>query len=122
MDLNRIMEFDHVIQVLDNGTVVDGPPGIYAPEFHNDELSGYFRNGVADVWEQFSAGYTGQYGVATPMHDSEFIGGRLERDIIDTPGTYAAVVCYWDCTCESEVGECNEDHAEGWAVARLVSV
>lgn len=124
--LNDI-EFDHVFRVLDDGVVVDGPSTIWAPDFRNDELSGYYRNGVADRWEQFSAGYTGQYGTATPMHNSEFIGGRLEKDILATPGIYAVVVCYWDCeNDECDGGSCEEcsgegPEPEGWCVARLVS-
>ena len=114
-DLNDIMEFDHVVTVHEDGTVTDGPDDVYAPEFHDGELTD-------PKWTEFSHGYTGQYGVASPMHNSEFIGGLLADDIRETPGTYVAVVCYWSCDdeCErDEYGECREDHAEGWAVMRL---
>jgi len=114
--LNNLMEFDQVIQVHADGTVTDGPSGIWAPDYRNDELD-------SDKWDNFLIGYTGQCGVASPMHNSEFIGGKVADDILDSPGIYVAVVCYWDCDdeeCELDsYGECTTDHAEGWTVAKL---
>jgi hypothetical protein len=48
------------------------------------------------------------------MHNSEFIGGGLERLILETPGYYVAVYCTW--TPEDDADE-DEDTVEGWAVA-----
>lgn len=110
------VEFDHVFTITDDGSIVDGPSNLYAPDFHECTI-------LSDAWTEFSYGYTGQYGVASPMHNSEFVGGRLERDILDTPGTYVAVVCYWEPTEEDEedpeFDADNYDGIEGWAVLRL---
>lgn len=109
MNLNDIMEFDHVIRVGENGEVTD-VQGIYAPNLFDEELDS------AD-WEFFSVGYTRQDGYSGPiMHNSEFIGGRLERDILETPGVYVALVSYYS----PEDGE-EDTYAEGWAIARLRS-
>jgi hypothetical protein len=107
--LDKIMETDHVVQVHADGTVTDGPAGLYAPGLVDDELD-------SSHWEFFSTGYTGQYGYAGPiMHDSEFIGGRLARDILAEPGIYVAVAaCYLPDDNDEEITY------EGWAVARYV--
>lgn len=82
------VEFDHVFTVMSGGTVTDGPSGIHAPDSHDGELSG-------DGWEYWSTGRSGQYGYRGPiMHASEYIGGRIERDILSTPGIYAVVADY----------------------------
>ena len=114
--LNALMEFDHPIYVKE-GVATDVHPSlkdVYPPYYYEAELQD-------DSWEEFSYGYTWQYGVANPMHNSEFIGGQLAKDILDTDGIYVALVCYWDCdeNCEN-IGECHDSpHAEGWCVARL---
>lgn len=107
--LTDIMEFDHVVQVHEDGSVTDGPANVFAPDLYDDQLSDAW-------WEFFTYGYTGQHGYRGPiMHNSEFIGGRLERDILATPGIYAAIAAYWS----PEPGEDeNESHIEGWAVVR----
>lgn len=46
------------------------------------------------------------------MHNSEYIGGGMERDILSTPGYYVALVCYY--FPEEEGGDME---SEGWAVA-----
>lgn len=98
--LNDVMEFDHVIQVHDDGSITE-PGGIYAPNLVDDELDS------AD-WRLLN-GYSGQYGYSGPiMHNSEYIGGRMEREIRSTPGLYVAVVSYY---LDGEID------AEGWAVA-----
>lgn len=108
--LNKIVEFDHPFEVLPDGTIAeDAPDGFYAPSILDSELDG-------DTWEFFSAGYTGQQSYNGPiMHDSEFIGGRLEQDIRETPGIYAVVAAYY--TPEDD-DEDAETIAEGWAVVR----
>jgi hypothetical protein len=72
------------------------------------------------------------------MHDSEYIGGKLERDILETPGVYVAVVASWspddgdshqfgggdtciNCGCgigDDEPTFCGEQETvtEGWAI------
>jgi hypothetical protein len=138
--LNDIMEIDHVIQVHEDGTVTDFPGNVHAPELRDEELSGDPR------WEFFSDGYTGQHSYQGPiMHNSEFVGGGLERDILRSPGLYCAVVADWSpkcnkcdlavtqdehgawiddtdgdcCTEDNQPHEANDDNVEGWAVVRM---
>lgn len=103
-NLNQLMEFDHVIRVHEDGTVME-EPNTYAPELHDGELEG---NG----WTLLD-GYSGQYGYSGPiMHDSEYIGGGMADDILSTPGVYVALVDY----------PLDDSEPEGWAVARLNEV
>jgi hypothetical protein len=86
--LSDLMEFDHPITVTDDGRVTDGPANLYAPNLYDDDLD-------SDSWELLN-GYSGQDRYAGPiMHPSEFIGGGMARDILDTPGTYVAVAAYY---------------------------
>lgn len=103
--LNDIMEIDHVVQVHPDGTVTDAPPDApMAPELYDAQLSG-------KGWSLMSYGYTGQYGYKGPvMHDSEYIGGRLARDILSEPGLYVAIV-------DRRSDDGDMDSEEGWAVA-----
>jgi len=100
--LSAIMDFDHVIMVKSDGTVTDDTPNApYAPELYNEGIGG---TGYAS-WELMT-GYTGQYGYHGPMmHASEYIGGRMARDILSTPGYYVSVYT---------------PDGESWAVARIV--
>jgi len=100
--LSEIMDFDHVIMVRADGTVTDDTPNApYAPEMDN---GGMEETGYAS-WELMT-GYTGQYGYHGPyMHASEYIGGRMARDILATPGYYVSVYT---------------PDLESWAVARIV--
>lgn len=110
--LNDLMEFDHPVQVHEDGTVTDAPAGIHAPDLYDERIdaSGGWE------WEFFTYGYTGQDRYRGPiMHNSEFIGGRLERDILANPGIYVAVAAYWSPEGDDE----NESTIEGWAVLRL---
>jgi hypothetical protein len=103
--LNSVMEFDHVIQVHSDGSVTE-PVGIRAPEVYVDldedgQIIGVVsdsRDGV-DVlsmpadWH-FMHGYTGQHNSSSHsfiMHNSEYVGGKMARDILDQPGFYVAV-------------------------------
>lgn len=108
--LNEIMEFEHVIEVHENGTIT-ARPDIWAPSLHDDELD-------TQGWTLMN-GYSGQDRYPGPiMHNSEYIGGRMERDIRETPGVYVAVLSYY--TPDTEAGESLEvDAIEGWAVAVL---
>lgn len=108
MSINSLesVEFDRPFAV-DTGGVVTWADGYHAP-------SVYGSDGEVDIdsdqWEFFSTGYTGQYGYNGPvMHDSEFLGGRLARDILETPGVYVLCPVYW------------EDDSEGWVVLRHIS-
>lgn len=114
--LNDIMEFDHVVIVHKDGSITDAPRDqreYWAPELYDDELTG-------EGWDFFTHGYSGQDRYSGPiMHNSEYIGGRLEQDIRSTPGTYVALVSYYSADADGNVNE-NETYAEGWAIARKV--
>lgn len=104
--LNKIMDFDHVIRVHENGSV-SWAPNMYAPTLYVDEDGTEYFEG--EGWTLLS-GYTGQYLYSGPvMHPSEFIGGQMARDILSEPGYYVAILA-----------DCLEDEEEpaGWAVAR----
>lgn len=114
--LNSAMEFDHPIRVHADGRLTDDVPGIYAPEVaadDDDDIGGW----------TLLRGYTGQYGYNGPhMHASEYIGGRLARDILDTPGIYVAVIVSADCeACGGSWDECDACYGDpepaGWAIA-----
>lgn len=108
MSLNDIMDFEHVVEVTEDGEVISRPD-IYAPELWEGNL-------LDDSWGLLG-GYTGQYGGGDTMHNSEFIGGRLETDILDSPGIYVAVICYWEPDGPEDGDGEVESYIEGWAVA-----
>lgn len=110
MSLNDIMDFDHIVEVHTDGSITDGPANLYAPSLYDGDLDD-------SRWELLT-GYSGQYGYSGPiMHNSEYIGGGMERDILSTPGVYVALVCYWSPDEEST----DDEHTiEGWAVAHYI--
>lgn len=116
MNLNQQMEFDHVIEVRADGSVVDAPNErrYWAPSLLDDQLD-------SDNWTFFTTGYSGQDSYNGPiMHNSEFIGGQLADDILATPGFYVALVSeYTTDADDNEIGEDGELYVEGWAIARL---
>lgn len=83
-------------------------------------------DGCPAPWEPMT-GYTGQHGYSGPhMHPSEYVGGALARDILDTPGLYVCVtVDYGPCDADPDTVEpcagcvegtgCDAAH-EAWAV------
>lgn len=106
MDLNAIMEFDHVITVDHDGNVTDGPSWLYAPNLLDGELD-------SPQWTMLN-GYSGQYRYSGPvMHNSESIRGDLADHILETPGHYVAIVANY-----SPEDPDAELDTEGWAVAR----
>lgn len=109
--MNDLMEFDHVIQVHEDGTVTDGPANVWAPDLFNGEIE------QGSGWTLLD-GYSGQSGYSGPvMHDSEYIGAAFERDILATPGLYVAIVGYWVADDDDDDREDSESVLEGWAVA-----
>jgi hypothetical protein len=126
-NLNSVMEFDHVIRVNADGTVTDRVEG--APYF-DDALTCYLTDPETYHWETeinlpdgwtLMNGYSGQYSYSGPeMHQSEYIGGRMARDILETPGDYVALIVRADCGYTQEF--CTEESGcdcepSGWAVA-----
>lgn len=99
--LSDIMEFDHVIQVHEDGSITDAPQNVWAPSLYDDDLD--------DSRWTLMQGYSAQWSYCGPiMHASESIGGNLERDIRETPGYYVALV---------NVDLDNEEAEAGWAIA-----
>lgn len=108
-ELADLMEFDHIVRVLADGTLIDSPLfipiGLHAPDMLDDELQA-----GTDGW-QLMTGHTGQHGYNGPtMHPSEYIGGGLASAILDHAGLYVAIVSYIS----------NEgDDVAGWAIAYI---
>lgn len=96
MNLSDRMEFDHVIEILDDGSVIDRND-LFAPEFFESEV-------ISDKWIVF-----GEY------HNSEFIGGGLERTLLERPGVYVCVVNVWENDDEG-IKEFEPTILEGWAI------
>lgn len=109
MDLNDLMQIDHVVYVREDGTVTDDreiTSGMHAPEVTCD-YDGPFAEAqisrehtaalVAYLWAQgwdAACGWSAQYltqGDDPIMHTSEYIGGALADHIRETPGYWVAV-------------------------------
>ncbi len=107
-DLNAAMDFDCVIQVQEDGSISDRLD-LDGPELYDGKLP-------AECGWTLLDGYSGQDRYSGPiMHNSEFIGGGMARDILARPGLYVALLCYWDSAEDSSELEPND--VEGWAVA-----
>ena len=106
--LNEMMSFDHVIRVHANGTATHEPK-VWAPELLDGELSEYKHiPGQPTGWRLMN-GYSGQSCYAGPiMHSSEFVGGRMERDILARPGLYVALTS-GTSTPDSECEDCRPE-------------
>lgn len=120
--LNELMDPEHVIEVHPDGSITDGPAGVYAPEVSVDldddgQMISLNPNDVhIDSNWSLLTGYSGQYGYSGPiMDDAEFIGGGLERDIRSTPGIYVAVTVFG---VRPNGSSDSDDDIVGWAVAR----
>lgn len=119
MKLSQKMDFDHVVEIRPWGEnlgaigkrAITDRPDLYAPNLLDDELD-------SSEWEFFSGGYTRQDSYSGPvMHNSEFIGGKLESDMLEECGIFCAVVAHW--TPDEEDSE-EETIEEGWAIVRYV--
>jgi hypothetical protein len=108
--LQHAMDFDHCIEVLQDGTVRHRGE-VRAPGLLNGELD-------SDDWVLLN-GYSSQYLYAGPiMHPSEYIGGGLAMDILSILGVYVAIGAYSDCE-ESDDGDSDGGpDIDGWAIAR----
>lgn len=93
-NLNAVMEFGHVIEVKPDGDVVDGP-NLYTDELvwqDVDEGGSAVGEPTVDKNWELLTGYSGQHGYSGPcMHPSEFIDGKMARDILASPGVYVAL-------------------------------
>lgn len=104
------VDFDHPFRIMPDGTITDDDlDEVHAPELFDATI-------YSDDWEFWSTGRSGQHGYRGPiMHNSEVIGGGMERDLLSEPGVYVAVVAMW--TPEAGV---EETYAEGWAILKLI--
>jgi hypothetical protein len=116
IDLNTLMEIDHVVRVRDDGTVTDqGTTGVYAPEVHIEYDGPFAEAQISDDQERAMidwikgqgwdvlTGWALGGGLAL-MHASQYIGGRLADHIRKTPG-------YWVvCSVELHPGEDDPEH------------
>lgn len=112
------VEFDHPFRVRFGGVVTDAAPDVYGPlsvDWDAEEQYDVRIDCLNEEWQPFSVGYTGQWrsrGSAV-MHPSEFIGGRLEADILATPGVYVVT------SVEVEPDDEDEDpEPAGWIVLK----
>lgn len=75
-----------------NGAYTPVVRGVFylAPDVTHNEKTGAVSI-WSDEWEAIT-GYSGQHGYSGPcMHPSEFLGGRMAGDVLDTPGVYVLV-------------------------------
>lgn len=114
MALNDRMPLGRVVKINGDGTVSNAddidPPTVLDEKWDDEK------------WQPLR-GYTGQYGVTLKnfvMHNAEFIGGGMERDMFANPGLYVAVEAGWSCTEDCEP-DCEGDHPEGWVVFTIPS-
>lgn len=107
MRLQDAMDFDSPITITHkDGATLIGESDVYAPTLMDEELDD-------SRWDLWSHGYTGQHGYNGPiMHNSEYIGGRMELDLLAEQGTYVVLAAYW-------TDDDGNIDIEGWAIARL---
>lgn len=115
----RNREFNSVFQVTPGGYVIDGPDWLTAPDVEHDDECDVI---IPSEWRALT-GYTGQHGYrGAVMHSSEYLGGRLLSDILDTPGVYAIATAEVYChTLGHDYDDCpvGRDHSPaGWVVVQ----
>mgnify|MGYP001597727465 CR=1 FL=1 len=104
MDLNDLMQMDHVVQVHPDGSVTE-PDGIWAPDVtvetdddgqyvatRSDQghFTGWNVHVDGDGWVLLK-GYAWDDG-SELLPSSQYIGGALAAAILETPGYYVATV------------------------------
>lgn len=128
LDQMMSVEPGHIVRILADGTAVpyDGP--IREPEETlyvehddgqiSDDQEWEFARETERVygWNVLS-GHTACGGI-TVRHPSEYIGGRLEEEIRETPGLYVAVPV--DLMQDPDAPDSQESESAGWAVLRYV--
>lgn len=122
--LNEIMEFDHVIRVAEDGTISDAGMSVGSTDAYFDlnvAQDGTDEFEMSAGWELLK-GFTGQYSYNGPvMHPSEYVGGGLERHILETPGYYVVLEvsgrCDYDGSTDCDVEQGCDCEPAGWAIA-----
>lgn len=93
--LNSLAEFDCPFRVDEDSNVTTNLTGVWAPEvieYLDDDGQSTGPPEISGGGWEFMDGYSGQDRYSGPvMHPSEFLGGRMARDVLATPGVY--VVC-----------------------------
>lgn len=120
--LNDLVEFNVPFRVLDDGTVLRFVPDVWSPAEGDEIIDG---QPAPDGWE-YVDGYSGQYGYSGPvMHASEYLGGRMARDVLAEPGVYCVVEITGDWPDQGEDGNYLDEDGEivaepwaGWALLR----
>lgn len=128
MNLQEIMKSDHVVRILDDGTV-DNPgnvPHVRVPEaildarwdehgdphVYPDHEKGFVERMSREGWDVFQGRVSHGVHLGPVIHDSYYIGGSLEEIIRETPGFWVSVVV--DMIREDERG--NHRIPAGWAL------
>jgi hypothetical protein len=119
--LNEYMEFDHIVRSDGEGNVSDaGDWCWYAPQpFVELDADGQMVSlDPADIYDlggwKLLNGFSGQYLYSGPiMHESEYVGGRLETYIRENAGFYVCVEITGMYPSEDD----GEPECVGWAVA-----
>jgi hypothetical protein len=105
----RNFDFEHPFRVTERGTIADDVAGIYAPHVLDERVE-------STSWEPVT-GYSGQDRYAGPvMHDSEYLGDGMLRDMLANPGIYVQVACFWS-------GEENDEgpSSDGWMLLKYIA-
>lgn len=119
-NMNTYVDFDSPFLVGEDGIVVLST-GIRTPEYcEHDDDHDMLIDGIPyrdhPEWEALT-GYSGQHAYNGPvLHESEYLGGGLARDILAEPGDYVVTIVYGDEESEDE----DDPNMEpiGWAVLR----
>lgn len=103
--LNAHVEFDVPFRTYGEGVRFISHENVgHAPE-------GLYSEDAPEGWE-FVEGYSMQYGYAGPvMHPSEFLGGKMARDVLSHAGVYVVVTV-------TDLDDGDEPEPYGWAVLR----
>lgn len=115
--LNEIMEESYVIRIMEDGTISEDTPGVYAPELSVDtdrngqilkvHEDAFLAAAKREGWDILT-GWSGQYNYSGPFFgDGEYIGGKLEDHIRETPGYWVYVACRTDRPCCAGNDECD---------------
>lgn len=119
------VDFDVPFQVHADGTITDVEGvHIYAPTvYHVDDQQPPHDIEVhpgarGDRWEALT-GFTGQYSYnGAVLHASEFIGGGLERHLLEHPGVYVSTAV--EVLSIGDGGVEEDPEPAGWAILRYL--